>query len=287
MRGGGHGHGPERFADEYCGRSRIRSRSPSETAPIAVALDAVRSRIARGYKDRRLHHLAAKARSNSRLAMSKYHTTADRAPGRRDVRPMMPGASRSLLGRQQARSSAIVRGFMPSVLDRIHSAETGLAIWQRFTRLNLLISASAVLTRPPFTLTVADTPDMAARRLCHDLLLFHWPLYADLRRLAARFAALSASPVVRMRLEHVIDNSCRKFHVDAVGLRLLCTYAGPGTEWMAPGGEIRRMTTMEVAVFKGSAFPGAGPRVPHRSPPLSAGAFVGHSRLVLCIDTVS
>ncbi len=172
---------------------------------------------------------------------------------------------------------------MPSVLDCIHSSDTGLAIWQRFTRLNLLMSASALLMRPPFTLTIADTPDRAARRLCHDLLLFHWPLYADFRRLAGRFATLSASPVVRMRLEHMIDDSCRKFHVDAVGLRLLCTYAGPGTEWINPDGKIRRMTIMQVAVFKGSAFPGAGPRVLHRSPPLST----GESRVVLCIDAES
>jgi hypothetical protein len=139
----------------------------------------------------------------------------------------------------------------------------------------------------PFTLTITDTPDMAARRLCRDLTLFHWPLYADFRRLAGRFSALTASPVVRMRLEHVIDDSCRKFHVDAVGLRLLCTYAGPGPEWIDPGGKIRRMTTMEVAVFKGSAFPGAGQPVLHRSPPLSSGTFVGQSRLVFCIDAVS
>ena len=176
---------------------------------------------------------------------------------------------------------------MPSVLNRIHSPDTGLAIWQRFTRLNLLVSASTLLTRPPFTLTIADAPDMAARRLCHDLLLFHWPLYADFRRLATRFSTLAESPIVRMRLEHVTNDSCRKFHVDAVGLRLLCTYAGPGTEWVDRGGKIRRMTTMEVAVFKGSAFPGSGPRVLHRSPPLDTGMFVGQSRLLLCIDAVS
>jgi hypothetical protein len=90
-----------------------------------------------------------------------------------------------------------------------------------------------------------------------------------------------------MRLEHVIDDPCRKFHVGSVGLRLLCTYAGPGTEWIEPGGNIRRMTTMEVAVFKGSAFLGAGPRVLHRSPPVSSGTFVDQSRLVLCIDALS
>lgn len=216
---------------------------------------------------------------------------AGRGPGvstdeHRKMRTMMPGASRLLLARRREVPSAIVSGFMPSVLDRIRSPDTGLAIWRRLTRLNLLISSSTLLTRPPFTLTNADAPDMVARRLCHDLLLFHWPLYADFRRLAIRFSILANSPIVRMRLEHVTDDSCRKFHVDAVGLRLLCTYAGPGTEWVDPGGKIRRMTTMEVAVFKGSAFTGASPRVLHRSPPLSTGSFVGQSRLVLCIDAV-
>jgi hypothetical protein len=75
--------------------------------------------------------------------------------------------------------------------------------------------------------------------------------------------------------------------MDTVGLRMLCTYAEPGTEWIDPEGKIRRMTTMEVAVFKGSAFPGARPRVLHRSPPIGAGIFVGPSRLVLYIDAVS
>jgi hypothetical protein len=199
----------------------------------------------------------------------------------------MAGASRLLLARRREVSSPIVSGFMPSVLDRIHSPDTGLAIWQRFTRVNLLISASTLLMRPPFTVTVVDTPDMAARRLCRDLMLFHWPMYADFRRLAGRFSTLAASPLVRMRLEHVVDDSCRKFHVDAVGLRLLCTYAGPGTEWIAPGGKTRRMKAMEVAIFKGTAFPGSGPRVMHRSPPLSTGTSAGQSRLVLCIDAVS
>ena len=188
---------------------------------------------------------------------------------------MKPLTDRVLFERRRAEaSSAIVSGFMPSVLERIHSADAGLVIWRRFTRLNLLISASALLMRPPFTLRVIGTPTMAARRLCHDLMLFQWLLYTDFRRLAARFATLAASPVVQMRLEHVTDDACCRFHVDAVGLRLLCTYAGPGTEWMEFRGKIRRMTAMEVAVFKGSPYAGAGPRVLHRSAPVrsSAGA---------------
>jgi len=38
-------------------------------------------------------------------------------------------------------------------------------------------------------------------------MLFHWPLYADFRRLAARLAGSWAPPVARMRLERVSDVS--------------------------------------------------------------------------------
>jgi hypothetical protein len=130
-------------------------------------------------------------------------------------------------------------------------------------------------------------PELAARRLCQNLVLFHWPLFGDFRRLASRFACLASSPVIRMRFEHVTDDCCRKFHVDAIGLCLRCTYAGPGTEWIEADGKVRRMASMEVALFKGTAYLQAGPRVLHRSPPVSGGALAGQSRLVLCIDTAS
>src|SRR6478735_6047768 len=100
---------------------------------------------------------------------------------------------------------------------------------------------------PPFIETVTGTPDFAARSLCHNLPPFHWSLYADFRRLAHRFSNLASSPVVRMRLEHVRHDSCHKFNVAVVGLRLLCTYAGPGTEWIDTDSSVRRMASMEVA----------------------------------------
>lgn len=177
-----------------------------------------------------------------------------------------------------------VSGFLPGVLERVRNPEIGLAVWHRIARRNLRISAFTMLSRPPFAVTTTGVPDIAARGLCRELTPLHWPLYADFRRLAHRLARLAGSQQVRMRFEHVTDDSCRKFYIDAVGLRLLCTYAGAGTEWIDPGGRVRRLATMEVAVFKGSAYPGGGPCVLHRSPPLSAGALAGQTRLVLCID---
>lgn len=54
----------------------------------------------------------------------------------------------------------------------------------------------------------------------------------DVRALITRFCALAPFGSVRAKLHAVHHGQCRKFHADYVGLRLLCTYAGPGTEWV-------------------------------------------------------
>ena len=186
-----------------------------------------------------------------------------------------------------AERSPVATRFFPGVLNQVRTPEIGLAIWQRYTRLHLRVLALALLSRPFFTATATGSPDVAARGLCRDLLLFDWPLYADFRHLGFRFAKLAGCAGVRMRFEHVVDDSCCKFHVDVVKLRMLCTYAGPGTEWKHCSGRLHRLAPMDVAVFKGSAYPDQGPRVPHRSPALNTGHFAGQSRLLLCIDTAS
>ena len=73
-------------------------------------------------------------------------------------------------------------------------------------------------------------------------------------------------------------------HVDAVALRLLCTYAGLGTEWRDAAGAVRRMTAGQVGLFKGSAWPDRAPRILHRSPPVSRLPRARRSRLLLCVD---
>ncbi len=95
---------------------------------------------------------------------------------------------------------------------------------------------------------------------------------------------MTGHATLRLRLEHVADDACRKFHVDAVRLRLLCTYAGLGTEWIDPAGQVQRMPLMQAGLFKGAAYPDAAPRVLHRSPPVSHRPPGRRSRLLLCID---
>lgn len=123
----------------------------------------------------------------------------------------------------------------------------------------------------------------------------------DLGRLAALFFRMSGERDVALRLETTEGDACRRFHVDRTHLRLLCTYRGPGTEWLRDGqvdraaltdgapnddiirlGEPARFETFWVGVLKGDAYPGnAGHGLVHRSPPIAG---TGQTRVLFCLD---
>jgi hypothetical protein len=124
---------------------------------------------------------------------------------------------------------------------------------------------------------------------------------ADLRQLAALFFSISLGRDVTLRLETTATDGCRRFHVDQTHLRLLCTYRGPGTEWLpdaqvdrvaladgAPNagivrcGEPARFQPFWVGILKGGAYPGnAGHGLVHRSPPIAG---TGQTRVLFCLD---
>jgi hypothetical protein len=188
--------------------------------------------------------------------------------------------------RSPPRGSAaiVVECLSPSVLLSVRKPEIGLAPWRRPTRIGLHRAAAALLATDRFCLTAEGDPRPASRALMRNLPVAGRALEQDVAILARLFATVTRAASVRLRLEHVNDNACRRHHVDAVRLRLLCTYAGPGTEWVDPAGENRRMPTFQVGIFKGSAYPDAGPRVLHRSPPVEHLPPRSRSRLLLCVD---
>lgn len=109
---------------------------------------------------------------------------------------------------------------------------------------------------------------------------------ADLARLAALHAGLTGADTVLVRLEAIDHDACRKFHTDAVGLRLITTYRGPGTQWIdGTGGadRMRQLAAGQVGLFKGSAFGDDTPGIPHRSPPMAG---TGRFRLLAVVDAV-
>lgn len=124
----------------------------------------------------------------------------------------------------------------------------------------------------------------------------------ELRRLISLFAAVAGTMAVRVKLDVEREDRCRYFHTDRVGLRLLCTYLGPGTEWVpdefadrsALGSgdnaaivpdprRVQRLAPFWVGLFKGDLHPECPGRGNiHRSPP------IGHrrntTRILLTID---
>jgi hypothetical protein len=102
-------------------------------------------------------------------------------------------------------------------------------------------------------------------------------LAADLSTLTTLFADLLGCERIGFRLEVSSAAMCPKFHADRVGLRMLCTYRGPGTEWIDPEyqerpaamerGSVSRATAFDVVLLKGHAWPGNDGRgAVHRSP---------------------
>lgn len=132
---------------------------------------------------------------------------------------------------------------------------------------------------------------------------------AELAVLAELFGDLLGCERVGLRLEVLDKAMCPRFHVDRTSIRLVCTYRGPGTEWLcehaadrsrlggaaaglpdACSGLIRDQAGIgsagrcDVVLLKGSLWQGeVGPGAIHRSPALPPGQ---GPRVLLAMDAV-
>ena len=199
-------------------------------------------------------------------------------------------------------------GDTPDILARISEPGVNICIWQR--------PSIDQINRELVSLTPRDLPDvrshctlnnfdaavtglMANQGLSPDLFK-HWR--GDLLNIARVYFPLTKGRRVTMRLETTDQDGCPRFHTDRTHLRLLCTYLGPGTEWLrddqadreaqlagAPNSEIlitdkpSPLGRFWVGLLKGSAFPGNSLNgLIHRSPP-SQGS--GITRVLFCLDS--
>ena len=119
------------------------------------------------------------------------------------------------------------------------------------------------------------------------------PFKREITDLVRMFADVAGLRSVDLRLETVKGDACWKFHVDRVAFRLICTYSGPGTQYVPADfgrqaiaqqrdytGPLGIVETYDVAVFKGAEASGHDGIV-HRSPPIRGS---GQSRLLLCLS---
>jgi hypothetical protein len=182
------------------------------------------------------------------------------------------------------------------VLHAIREPDMAIAIWQRPVPDG--IAAIALAGRATIMLRAA--PEALFAPLANALAECGYPngpgtsaLCADIVQLALRFAAVMNCPRVDIRLEQVAGDACRKFHADYVTARLICTYAGPGTQWLDPAHaadcacenplHIRSLGPGDVAMLKGRLWSETAAAI-HRSPPIAG---TGVVRLVLVINDAS
>lgn len=136
----------------------------------------------------------------------------------------------------------------------------------------------------------------------------HEQLLADMELLANLYFDLLGCPRIGLRLEVLHGAMCPKFHVDRTGIRMLCTYVGPGTEWLddayadrsqlgahnpSQGNThtqlvldnkgLHQVPAFAIALLKGSLWQGNTDRgAIHRSPEVTS----GQSRVMLAIDAL-
>ncbi|QCG90446.1 DUF1826 domain-containing protein [Azospirillum sp. TSH100] len=187
-------------------------------------------------------------------------------------------------------------------LSVIRRPEINLAVWRR--PLPAGVSAqSAWAAAHGLSCHLATSPDEAAADLLAALppRRIEGPLLTDIVGLVRLYADLVGCTALRLRLDSLSGDGCRFFHVDYVGLRLLCTYRGAGTQWLPDGavtrsalgrgdneavlsdpGRVQSLRAGDVALLKGEGWPGnRGRGLVHRSPPATPPRA---PRLLLCLD---
>lgn len=184
----------------------------------------------------------------------------------------------------------------PSALSAFLAPGCAAAIWRRQTppdvqawldRLNPEVLPRGRVILP--SNAVADT----IGHLCEMYGLPAGPergwLQDDIVSLADMFSDLMNARFLRLRLDVVTTNACRKFHIDAITARLVCTYRGTGTQYgiSSDGSDPKRVFTVQTGapiLLKGSLWPAQqASGVLHRSPPIEG---TGETRLVLVLDPV-
>ncbi|VXD04750.1 conserved hypothetical protein [Pseudomonas sp. 8Z] len=192
------------------------------------------------------------------------------------------------------------------VLTEVLHDGINLAVWQRRLPAQIADFAAALLAQgeplaQSMTLELAQPEDAAnlSGLVAHYADLPGQAAFlADVAWLVRAYACLLDARRIGLRLRVLDKAMCPRFHVDHVPLRLITSYAGVGSDWLAegamprsalgqPGAEpqdvrlIQRLGVGHVALAKGEKWQGnEGRGLIHRSPQPPA----GERRLLLTLD---
>lgn len=183
-----------------------------------------------------------------------------------------------------------------SNFDALHQPGVAAAIWRRQLPEDFLLwlDQLPVESLPSARITIrSETVRDAVELICSisglPNILNRRFLVEDVALLAQKFGKSMNTNTLQLRFDVVQDDACRKFHIDAVTARLVCTYRGAGTQYGispdgAPPKRIFSAPTGAPILLKGTRWPEPPPSgLLHRSPPIEG---TGETRLVLVIDPV-
>lgn len=193
-------------------------------------------------------------------------------------------------------TAGVLRATSPDGITAIHEPHCAALVWERrpLTRFQDWVDTLAPehlpttrqIVRPDGVGdAVMDAADRCDTPKCPELTF----LADDVAALAAIFAQVMDTPYVRLRMDAVSHNACRRFHIDALTARLVCTYRGTGTQYgVAVNGQapdqIATVPTGSPIVLRGSNWPETPlSGLLHRSPPIEGS---GETRLLLVLDPV-
>jgi len=208
-----------------------------------------------------------------------------------------------------------VSGATPEIFDAIHEEGVNLAVWERLPDRRTFDAVEALMdTKSQVRLDVSAPGKATLEALLLSLVASNTPrqsvfaLASDIFNLSRLFGNVAGLAHPRVRLERVSDDGCALFHADTLSVRMLCTYAGAGTEWLENNNirrgqlgiqgrsiaeanaaivqdpaSIRRIPRSHVAILTGRLWPGGEENaLVHRSAPVSTPKA---SRLRLCVDS--
>lgn len=194
-------------------------------------------------------------------------------------------------------------------LELIRRDDLNLVYWTRNKTLNLAAEgASFPDARSPETprhrifrdrLLIDCVRFVSTFDLAHETAL---SLCEEVYLLAQIFLDVAAADAATIAIERIDHDGCRLFHTDASRMRLLCTYNGRGTQWLADESvnrlalgsgsneaicldpeAVASLPRGAVGLFKGDGWSGRrNSGVVHRSPPAPNGRA---RRVLLRIDT--
>lgn len=199
-------------------------------------------------------------------------------------------------GALDASDTGIVNADTPDGLSAIRQSGCAAVIWERrpLPRFQTWIDSlapehlpsSRIILRPEFVCEAL----VNITRACglsegpeRDLFI------DDVSALAAIFADVMRVDYLRLRLDVINNNACRKFHIDAVTARLVCTYRGTGTQYgISTDGNhpchVSTVPTGSPIILRGTRWPETPiSGLLHRSPLIEGS---GETRLVLVLDPV-